>query len=84
MEECTVSLCILGLLRGNEIYDMASTKSFIIKIIQVSYVHVNSSNIYGASLSMHLWILIIPEKRINLRGLLLDLAGNESPYIRPF
>lgn len=44
----------------------------------------NSSNIYGASLSMHLWILIIPEERINLRGLLLDLAGNESPYIRPF
>lgn len=38
----------------------------------------------GASLSMHLWILIIPEWRINLRGLLLDLAGNESPYIRPF
>lgn len=36
-----------GLLRGNEIYDMASTKSFIIKIIQVSYVHVNSNNIYG-------------------------------------
>lgn len=40
MEECMVLLCILGLLRGNEIYDMVSIKFFIIKIIQVFYVYV--------------------------------------------
>lgn len=47
IEECMVLLCILGLLRGNEIYDMVSIKFFIIKIIQVFYVYVNLSNIYG-------------------------------------
>lgn len=58
---------------------MTSTTSFIIK--NYTGVLCSSKVIFtGPSLSMHLWILIIPEYRINLRELLLDLAGNESHY----